>query len=753
MATDTTTSVRPASTERTIATITSLAPVATGIIAPLLNSDAATATDLAYLAGAGFFTANAMDWIPHRTLKALPAGDVLRAHRFPAFLSTVAAGVALGMGTYAGADGTDALMAGVLQPLTAQGIVSLGWWATVALVPVQLRNVLRRPRRAAAASLFRRLPDRPETPPVTLPATEAERIAHRWGQHISHPDTGTHRHQILHVHTVTPHRWTGTITAPAGQSVTVTTDTISSVYQVPTAWITLTPGSHTGETRITVNLHAPAELDTATLAGAWKKWAARRGGVMAGTHLQDVQDDPNTGGQVAHVVADEDTDSLPRPNMTDLVGALRTTPLLLAYEPSTNPRRARIRLMKENPLRAGVPFPGPHILDPSPGGYIRLGVAVSGRPVRVQLLDPKLGARHIVITGITGSGKGGVLQLVALAAHRSGAVILYADPKGSSNPSIEAMAAYSGLGEDGSMGTLRIAHALLEHRIAETARLKQKNFDPNVMPHVVLIVDETSSLTGEGATHRKEAAQVLDLAARKGRSLGVSLVLANQILQLEQFGGKSSIRDNVVGSGGVIMLRSDSSQRTLIDLPPGMETVNPADIPATWTGDDATLVYSDDTHIADPESTFGLGYFMTTDGICAMGRTLDLEDATPHVDPTKVREPLEWPDWTDRDAIAVTSILGNDDPDNDDTALFSTTEITPAKPTSAGDKILKVLEGLADPLDLDTVYTHKDDIGRLAGIEGSTLDNALSALAKSEQIHRQDGKRGFYGLGPTPDNA
>lgn len=51
-------------------------------------------------------------------------------------------------------------------------------------------------------------------------------------------------------------------------------------------------------------------------------------------------------------------------------------------------------------------------------------------------------------------------------------------------------------------------------------------------------------------------------------------------------------------------------------------------------------------------------------------------------------------------------------------------------------------------------YPHKDQIGALARLEGSTLDNALSRLIKNGRIHRQvkDGKevRGYYGLGPVP---
>jgi len=310
------------------------------------------------------------------------------------------------------------------------------------------------------------------------------------------------------------------------------------------------------------------------------------------------------------------------------------------------------------------------------------------------------------------------------------------------------------------MGALLLTESLVDHRIELTGQLKQKNFDPQVMRHVVFIGDEISTLLGEKAQHRARATRAVAHIAKKGRSLGVSEVIANQLLQLAELGGDSAIRDNIVGSGGSIMLRSDSSQRHLIDLPPGMESVNPADIPATWTGDDnEPLIYTDDIHIQDPESTFGLGYFMTTDGVCAMGRTYDLEDASAYINEDRITVPSDWPDWDDRRALVAELMAGDDtdpDADPDGGPAFLITS-APKKPASADDKVIKVLNDLADPIGLDTNYTHKDQIGALAKLEGSTLDNALSRLTKAEKIHRQkkDGKvvRGFYGLGPGTDDT
>ncbi|WP_097865798.1 type IV secretory system conjugative DNA transfer family protein [Streptomyces sp. rh34] len=749
MTTPATTTTRSATTERAIAIATTAAPIATGILAPLLDGGAAFTATLAYGGAAGFLAANYMGRLPPALRANLPAADIAEAHRGPLFISTLTTGTALAMGTLMGPEGSDALMAGILDQPTIPGIVSLGWWAAVALVPFKLRNVLRRVHPAAAPS--------PSVTPHAALATEADHIAQRWGHHISHPKTGTHRGQILTVNTVTPTRWAGIITAPVGGTVTVTPDAISSVYQVPAAWITLQPGAHAGERQITVNLTPPADVDPTTLAGAWRKWVAKTNGIMAGTHLEDVQDDPNTGGQVAYVVAGENLDRLPTPDQASLAGALRTNTLLCSYTHTPgNPRRGEIRLMKENPLQSGVPFPGRHVLEISAGGYVQVGRHVSGFPARIQFTDPTLGARHVFIAGVTGSGKGGLVQIVALADHVNGHAIIYIDPKGSSNPDIETIAAYSGLGEEGSIQGLRVAYALMQWRIAESARLKMKNFVATPeRPWVRVILDEAHVPLSELEEHKKEAQTILEALAAKARSLGIILCIVNQAMNADKLGGSTALRTNVIQGGSLVMLRTDSGQQHLATT--GFEGVDPGQIPAAWDVD-RPLVYDSTVTLKDPRTTFGLGYTLGPGGTAEMMRTFMLESAAPHIDSSAVAYPADWPDWDNRYDIANTPILGGDQAGSD--FDFPSTPGTlsvpppPKKLTSTDDKILQALKDVADPIGHDTAYLHKDQLATMTGSSGSTLDNALTRLTKTGQIHRRtEGDkviRGEYGPGPGP---
>jgi hypothetical protein len=754
MTANTTTQPRSATPEQYIAYATSAAPLAAGILAPFLNTDAALAAQLTTLASTGLATANVMDLIPHRLYADLPAGDILRAHRLPMFISHLTTAIAVGMGTFTGPAGTDALMLGFLEPATTKGIVSLGWYTAVALIPWQLRNVLRRRRRKRTPTTA--LPGKPAHAPTV--GRELRDILAPWGRYISHPENGTHKNQVLRVTGLNPRRWAGVITAPTGQPVTVTAEAVSGVYRVPTDWIHITEGAHASERRITLNWQAPPELDTNTLQGAWKKWIAKSGGIMAGTYLEAPQPDPHTGGEVAYVVAGDDLDKLPLPDRASLAGALRTNTLLCSYNPVPgNPRRGEVRLMKHNPLEDGVPFPGTHVLKISDGGYVQVGRHVSGFPARIQFTDPVLGAKHLFIAGVTGSGKGGLVQIVALADHVNGHAILYADPKGSSNPDVETMACYSGL-VDGVMGTLRIAYALMNWRMEESSRLKMKNFQPTpTRPWVRVILDEAHVPLSEWDQHKKEAGTIVEALAAKARSQGIILTIVNQAVNADKVGGSTALRMNVIQGGSLVMLRSDSGQQHLVTT--GFEGVDPGDIPASWDVE-RPLVYDENVALKDPKATFGLGYTLGPGGAAEMMRTFILESAAPHIDPAAIAHPADWPDWDNRHDIAATPILGDGETDQDGDAgmLFGGFELT-KKPETAQDKILKALHDMSDPLGQETTYVHRDDIGRMAGVEGTTLAHNLGKLTKAGKIHRQPkdstGKdvRGFYGLGPGADDT
>ncbi|WP_329123952.1 hypothetical protein [Streptomyces sp. NBC_01353] len=91
------------------------------------------------------------------------------------------------------------------------------------------------------------------------------------------------------------------------------------------------------------------------------------------------------------------------------------------------------------------------------------------------------------------------------------------------------MACYSGLGEDGIMGALRVGYALLRWRIEESARLKMKNFIATPeRPWVRIIIDEAHVPLTELVEHNKEAKIIVEAFAAKARSLGIILTVVNR---------------------------------------------------------------------------------------------------------------------------------------------------------------------------------------------------------------------------------
>ncbi|MEU1078160.1 MULTISPECIES: hypothetical protein [unclassified Streptomyces] len=770
---------RSATTERLVASAETLAPIATGITAPLLDGGAAFTTTMAYGVGAAFVAANYMNRLSPALLDQMPASDIITAHRTTLGISTLTAGMALAMGVLQGPSGADALMAGVLTLPSVPGILSLGWWAAVGLVPLKLRSVRSSRRKQRSQHPGQATGDNGQ------PATLAEQILRAWGTVISHHDTGSHKHQVLtdvHVYISAADptvlvRWTGRILAPAGTSVPVNHSlklAVSSLYKTNPAWITIRPGEHAGEAHITVNYQRPAELDPTTLAGAWAKYAARPGGLMPHTHLEQVQPDPNTGGEAAYVVADDDLDLLKTPSQMELAGALRTSPLLVSYEPVPNdPRRAKVRIMKESPLEKGFPFPGLDAMTASKGGRIPLGRTMPGHPAMLPIIDPTLGALHFVVIGATGSGKGGAVQVICLGYHANGAAILYADPKAASNPAIPKMAAYSGLGDYGALGTLRVSYALAQHRKAEAARYELKNFQPSAMrPLAPTILDEANKLLAPGVANRKEAVHIVGELTSQGRFIGMPVGIVNHVLNLEQIGGEQAIRSNLIYGGSWLILRCDRDQMNLADLPDGFKGIDPADIPAVWSTGEDSLIYDPEMPDNDPLRTFGLGFLAAPGGRPGMQRIWTLEDATDHIQRDKVAIPEDFPDWSPGylEEIANTPIPGfetksdSTEGDGDSNGPRYTSGVDlPKKEPSADESVIKVLTEHADPLHLDALngadldpdeyevqYVSKAALLNLTGLNENTLTNTLGRLVRAKKIHRKG--KGEYGLGPGPDS-
>ncbi|MFB6665936.1 hypothetical protein [Streptomyces parvus] len=724
---------RPNVADQVPALVSVIAPPALGALTPLLEPGLAALTAAATVCGSAAFATHYIGKIPENVLNATGIRDVLTAQRSTLLGSSLLTTMAAAPGAFLGPAYADALLVGFLDPASVSGLVSAAWWSAWGALTYKLRPAL------AARKV--RIPAPAQTAGPGTEALGPQGLFKVWADHIS-GENGAHPGQHLVGINVVDEAWQGIVEAPQGKAVNVTAEAIGSAYRVPAACVTFTPGDHPGEQYVTVRRTPPAELDPTTMEGMWARMVRPK--VMPGTHLKDAQVDPATGGWVAWVVADDDVPSVPVPDRKQLVGALRSSMTLVDYQPhASDPRRGKIRIMEKNPLEDGVPFPGRHVLEPSKGGYIAIGRGVSGRAARLQLFDPALGAQHIFIAGVTGSGKGGVVQIVALAAHLAGMAIINGDPKGSSNPDIEQMAAYSATGES-TIKSLRVAYALLQYRIKESARLGRKNFKATpTCPWVMVIVDETHMITDASTEEGKEAVFILDKIAALGRNLGMTLLIVNQAVNADKLGGSTALRTNVIQGGAMVMLRTDSAQSNLITVD-GFEGIDPGAIPAAWSAEDEPLVWSDDVPLNDPARTFGLGYVGSPGEPVQMMRTWILESAAPHIRHDAIIWPADWPAWEDRHDIAEIPAIGdtgyatsnNTSPAGDEFMPPLSIQLT--KPPTAPTADAAVLACFND----GSLEATKEDIRIITGLNEKTLANTLTALVKNGTIERL--KPGLY---------
>jgi DNA-binding MarR family transcriptional regulator len=172
-------------------------------------------------------------------------------------------------------------------------------------------------------------------------------------------------------------------------------------------------------------------------------------------------------------------------------------------------------------------------------GLVRLGIGVSGQPVSVRWGD--LG--HVLVAGMTGSGKSNFLRLLVYQALAEGARLLLADVDGATFPMLA--------GHDALLAPIAQtpddAHAIVAQGLAECDRraalyqtvagfpdkLTEYNEqavkvggDP--LSRVVVILDEYNATATANGGNRGQFAHDVATLGWRGRKFGVNLVFAAQ---------------------------------------------------------------------------------------------------------------------------------------------------------------------------------------------------------------------------------
>lgn len=286
------------------------------------------------------------------------------------------------------------------------------------------------------------------------------------------------------------------------------------------------------------------------------------------------------------------------------------------------PRKGKITVFTENPLKKGTLFGPQHTLDPETG-LAPIGVYYDGAQANYRFYQPGSGAVHSFVTGTSGSGKSRLLDALLGIERRSPLVCsLVIDPQaGLSLPDWPDGVAVFAPGNDFGIVVLRAFQAIMKERAKRYNRMKWidekgrtrvgRAFfvpgDPD--PLLSLTLDEAHDLLND-AQYGEEAVKIIGDCAKEARKVGGKLRLANQGPNASELGGETLIRDILQGGNNAV-LRSGSSAAGKRAAGTALGDIDPGAIPKEFN---------------DGTNTGGLGYLAGPDNRSAMWRAPNVED-------------------------------------------------------------------------------------------------------------------------------
>jgi S-DNA-T family DNA segregation ATPase FtsK/SpoIIIE len=231
------------------------------------------------------------------------------------------------------------------------------------------------------------------------------------------------------------------------------------------------------------------------------------------------------GTTVAHAIA----------RIPDIESGLELRPGSIRIFPDgTHANRLVMRVVETEPLAAPVPWPGPStrsVTQPAD-----LGISEDGRAIRVLLLR-----RNVLIGGIAGSGKSGVLNvIIAILAACRDVRLWGVDLKGGMELGPwESCFERIATTPDDANDLFRDAVTELNKRAASMAATGKRTWEPAPdNPALVIITDEHAELP-------EESHDCADSIARRGRAVAVNLIAATQRPTLVAMGRNTAVRSQM----------------------------------------------------------------------------------------------------------------------------------------------------------------------------------------------------------------
>lgn len=204
------------------------------------------------------------------------------------------------------------------------------------------------------------------------------------------------------------------------------------------------------------------------------------------------------------------------------------------FPDQTRADRFIMRVIENDPHAQPIPWPGPSITSVTKP--VEIGLSEDGHPVCIVILR-----RNVLIGGIAGSGKSGILNIIIAALAKCHDVVLWGvDLKGGMElqPWAACFDRVATTPQDANE-LLKDAVGWLNRRAREKAEQGERILDPSSDdPALIIIVDEYAELS-------EESHDCADSIARRGRAVAVNLIAATQRPTQTAMGKDTAVRSQM----------------------------------------------------------------------------------------------------------------------------------------------------------------------------------------------------------------
>jgi hypothetical protein len=585
------------------------------------------------------------------------------------------------------------------------------------------------------------------------PASYQEFLARQWETAGTAPDTrlvNTTQYQA------DKPDFEAVIVARPGKAVPRLTGTaLAAAFDFPDGTVTLTPipGSGPGRMKLTATptlTTAGDQSETAGLRGLWNTKVAAPGGAAPGMVLTDYRTEPN---RIAlRVTAPEGAlIHLPQKQIARAFG-MKNADLLMVETDGLGD--GLVSIYQKHPL-IDIREATVADLTMDADGRIQIGLRHDGRPARIPLYDPQMGAITDLLAGAPGAGKSVTLNTILAAERINGIVSVVADAQdGMSLPEADGRVYHFGKGIAATGATLAALNDLGRYREKVSAANGWGSFEiGNPWPLVNGTFDELNRILSAESTvprpFRKWVTGLVGDTQSTGRKLGAGIRFAAQSIHLADLGDKDKIRANA--KNGTVWLgrvNSSTTQHMAADgvLPPG---IVPESIPRYFkTGNDIDAAFNG-REAAHGPITAGLANIIqggslfiartfkavkkdrTYPGLTALYESAPIPRLTPEEHQLFQESYAYWLPYAE-------DLLAGVDPDADDedganyadTDYLAQTEPAATAPEAVGnvkDRILAVLRTAAGPMAIKAIRAALPDVatGTVNNVVGQLRDAGL----------------------------